>query len=176
MSVTKFAFLPLNSAGATLAPIFLWLCAKYIPSWCLHLQHPSPCSCTSERRPPNCQTQLLGYWCQFMTVFETMQEEEIKILSPLFLITDCETSSYKLLMGGHSSWGMSLLCSPLHQLRIKATFYFLQTLSPYFLFGFTWQRKPRFWPAAILVLGYCQPCCPEKKGARVIVNSDLLWV
>ena len=35
-----------------------------------------------------------------MTVFETMQEEEIKILSPLFLITDCETSSYKLLMGG----------------------------------------------------------------------------
>ena len=34
-----------------------------------------------------------------MTVFETLQEEEIKILSPLFLITDCETSSYKLLMG-----------------------------------------------------------------------------
>ena len=100
MSVTKFAFLPPNSAGATLCTNFLWLCAKYIPSWCLLLQHPSPCSCTSERRPPNCQTQLLGYWCQFMTVFETMQEEEIKILSPLFLITDCETSSYKLLMGG----------------------------------------------------------------------------
>ena len=33
-------------------------------------------------------TQLLGYWHQFMTVFETMQEEEIKILSPLFPITD----------------------------------------------------------------------------------------
>jgi len=38
--------------------------------------------------PPNCQTQLLGYWRQFMTVFETMQEEGIKILSASVLITD----------------------------------------------------------------------------------------
>ena len=38
--------------------------------------------------PPNCQTQLLGYWCQPMTAFETMQEEEGKILTPLFLITE----------------------------------------------------------------------------------------
>ena len=30
--------------------------------------------------PPNCQIQLLGYRCQAMTIFETMQEEEIKIL------------------------------------------------------------------------------------------------
>ena len=29
-----------------------------------------------------------------------------------------------LIRVGHSSWGMSLLCSPLHQLRIKATFLF----------------------------------------------------
>ena len=37
---------------------------------------------------PNCQTQLLGYWRQPTTVLETMQEKEIKILTPLFLITD----------------------------------------------------------------------------------------
>ena len=40
--------------------------------------------------------QLLGYRCQPMTVFEKMQEEEIKILSPLFLIL-CESLD--------SSWG-----------------------------------------------------------------------
>ena len=38
--------------------------------------------------PSNCQTQLLGYRCQPMTAFETMKEEEDKILTPLFLITD----------------------------------------------------------------------------------------
>ena len=38
--------------------------------------------------PPNCQIQLLGYWRQFFTVFETMQVEEIKFLSRLLLITD----------------------------------------------------------------------------------------
>ena len=58
--------------------------------WCLPLQHPSPCNSISERgwEPPNCQVQLLGYWLQFLTVFETTQEEEIRILSPLFLITN----------------------------------------------------------------------------------------
>ena len=45
--------------------------------------------------------------------------------------------------GGHSSWGMSLVF-PLHQLRIKAT-YFFSTLS-LFLFLSGGQRKPRFWP------------------------------
>ena len=32
--------------------------------------------------PQNCQTQLLDYRRQLMTVFETMKEEEVKILSP----------------------------------------------------------------------------------------------
>ena len=31
--------------------------------------------------PPNCQTQLLDYRHQLMTVFEKMQEEEIKVLN-----------------------------------------------------------------------------------------------
>ena len=51
-----------------------------------------------------------------MVVFETMQEEEIKILSPLFLITDSWLQAVALhkpldssWSGGHSSSGTSLL-------------------------------------------------------------------
>ena len=43
------------------------------------------------------------------------------------------------------------MCSPLCQVRVKTPFYLLQTLSPYFLFSFIGQRKPRFWPATLLV-------------------------
>ena len=66
-----------------------------------------------------------------MPVFdcETMQEEEIKILSPF---SSSMTADYKPLpldsswwVGGHSSWGMRILCSPFCQLRVKATFLFL---------------------------------------------------
>ena len=57
--------------------------------WCLPFQHHYPCSDISERPEPlNCQAQLLGFWLQPMTVFETKQEGEIKTLTPLFLITD----------------------------------------------------------------------------------------
>ena len=59
-----------------------------------------------------------------MTVFETKQEKEIKILFPLFLITDSWLWAPRLLVEeGHGSWGISLLCT-LHQVRIKATFLF----------------------------------------------------
>ena len=54
--------------------------------WCLPLQHPSPCSYKSERRLKNSIT----------TVFETMQEEEIKVLTPLFLITDSWQRAFML--------------------------------------------------------------------------------
>ena len=77
--------------------------------------------------PSNHQTQSLGYWCHFMTVFETTQEE-IKILPPSFPTTDSWLQAralYKPLDSSrvgaaHSSWGASLLSSPLRQLRIKA--------------------------------------------------------
>ena len=68
-----------------------------------------------------------------MTVFETMQEGEIKILSPLLLITDSwlwtlflnkPLDSSWWVGGWHGSWGLSLLYSPLCWLRIKATFLF----------------------------------------------------
>ena len=48
--------------------------------------------------PPDCQAQLLGYWHQFMTVFETKQEAKIEILSLFPLITDSSLgalASYK---------------------------------------------------------------------------------
>ena len=56
------------------------------------------------------------------------------------------SESIVLMRWGHSSWGMSLLCSPLHWLSIKAIFLFPPN-SLYFLFGFGGQRKPSFWPA-----------------------------
>ena len=63
-----------------------------------------------------------------MTGFETMQEEEDKIQTPLFLITDSWRQAFILYKpldsswsGKHISWGKSLLCSPLHLLRIKGT-------------------------------------------------------
>ena len=62
-----------------------------------------------------------------------MHEEEIKILIPL-----------SLMERGHSSWGMRLLCSALCPLRIKATFLFPQTLSPYFSFSFGGQKGQAF--------------------------------
>ena len=83
---------------------------------------------------PGYRTARRNYWAtwhQPMTGFETMQEEEeYKIFTPLFLIT------YPLLRAlndtipqishgeGHRSWGRSLLCPPLCQLKIKATFLF----------------------------------------------------
>ena len=91
MSITKFASLPLNSAGTMVNNFSLDSMLNISPTWCLPLQHSSPCTYISERRPqshPNCQGQLLGYWLKPMTIFEKMHEEEIKIVYPLFLITD----------------------------------------------------------------------------------------
>ena len=102
-------------------------------------------------RATKCQTQLLGYWRQAMTVFETMQEEEIKILSPLFLIIDSWLQALALykpldsswLGGGHSSWGMSLPVSPLHQLRIKAIFQFPPNSVSVFFIRLRWAEEAK---------------------------------
>ena len=51
---------------------FLWLYAKYI-YLVLTLTPPIPLKLRIGKKaaePPDCQTQLLGYWHQFMTVFE----------------------------------------------------------------------------------------------------------
>ena len=62
-----------------------------------------------------------------MTVFETMQEEDIKILSPLFLITDSWLQALILYKPLDSSWGLVQFLRqeptvfPSLPLRIKAT-------------------------------------------------------
>ena len=93
-------------------------------------------------RPWDCQTQLLGYLMPTYDL-ETMQEEEYKILTPLFLITN----PWVLALIGiipqiphgrrHSSSGRSLLCViPSASWGLKPPFYFLHALSPYSFFFF----------------------------------------
>ena len=70
------------------------------PLWWLCLQNPSPCSLQVRKKaaePPNCQTRLRH---QLMTVFETTQVEEIKILSSLFLITESWPPALRGFPGG----------------------------------------------------------------------------
>ena len=86
MSVTKFAFLPPNSAGATTHIFSFDSMLNTSCLWCLSLL-PFPFVVTYQKvglraiEQPHSITGLL------MPVFETRQEEEIKILAPLFLIT-----------------------------------------------------------------------------------------
>ena len=49
---------------------------------------------------------------------------------------------------GHSSGGLSLLSSPLSQVRIKATF--VSPPNSLFFLWLRWQRRPRFWPTTEL--------------------------
>ena len=87
MSVTKFAFLSLTLQKLHFAPIFLGLYAKYIPHLVFILTKLFPLKFfflhirKKATEPPNCQTQLLDYRHQLMTVFEKMQEEEVKVLN-----------------------------------------------------------------------------------------------
>ena len=85
-----------------------------------------------------------------------MQKEEIKILSLLFLIANSWLQALALIQPLDSSWICGTVleawayCVPLSAgWELKPPFYFLQTLSPYFLFSFSGQRRPRFWPATI---------------------------
>ena len=91
-----------------------------------------------------------------MTVFEATEEEEIKILPPLFFTPHpwlWALALYKPLHSswrvGHSSWGMSLQCTPLHWLRIKATFIFPPNSMSVFLIWLQRERRPRLWPTTV---------------------------
>ena len=113
MSVTKFAFLPPKSAGAV-APAFSPFhfhifsfdsMLNTSPIWCLPLQDASPYSYTSERMQQSHQTARLNYWVTDASlVFETMQEEETKILSPLLLIPNSWLETLALYKPRGSSW------------------------------------------------------------------------
>ena len=76
-----------------------------------------------------------------MMVFEMRQEKEIKILTPLFLITDSWLQTHILYNPLGSSWRQTQLlrhepayCVPLYaSLKLKPPLYFLQTLSLFFI-------------------------------------------
>ena len=142
--------------------VFLWLYAKYISYLVLTLTTPFPLKLHIGKKaaePPNCQTQLLGYWHQFMTAFEEdnargRNQDPITFVPHHWLLTvsNCE---YKLLMeAGHSSWGLSLLCSPLHWLRIKAAFLFPPNSVSVFFIRLRRAEKAKILPG---VTGWCQP-------------------
>ena len=116
-------------SGSRWEIIPLWLSA----SWRSFLYSSSVYSChlflsSASIRPqshPNCQTQLLGYWHQPMTLKQCKSKKS----RSLFLIINSWLWGlilYKPLVGAegkkHSSWSVSLLCSPLFWLRIKANF------------------------------------------------------
>ena len=89
-------------------PIFFWLYSKYILDLEFTLTTRFPLLLHIRKKaagPPNCQTQLLGYWYQPMTVFETVQKEEIKTLTPLFLITGSWLWALILYKPLDFSWG-----------------------------------------------------------------------
>ena len=99
--------------------------------------------------PQDCQTELLGYWHQLMTGFETMQEEEYKFLTPSLLITDPWLQALILYKPIDSLWsrGGTVLeawayCISLSaSWELKPPFYFLQTLSPHFFIWIGWAEK-----------------------------------
>ena len=137
--------------------IFLWLYAKYILYLVFTLISHFPLQLQIRKNAAEAsdyQTQLLGYWCPSVTVFETMQEEEMNTLIPLLLITNPWRQVLILYKPLDSLWnrGTALdawaCCVPLSaNWELMPLFYFLQTLCPYFSFSFSWQRRPRFWPA-----------------------------
>ena len=171
MSVTKFAFLPPNSTEATI-PIFfpLTLCLIHpisgvYPYNTLPFTYQKLTDQKEGCRAPNCQTQSLAYWHQSMTVSETMQEEAIMTLSPLFLITDSWLQALALNQPLDSWRGCTVLeawayCLPLSTgWELKPPFCFPQTRF-IFLFDFGGPKRPRFWPATYLI--QCLRHTPKK--------------
>ena len=137
--------------------------------WCLPLQHPSPCY-ISERRRQSQGTARLNYWVTDASLWLSLKQckrKKVKILSPLFLITNTWLGALMLYKSLDSSWsGDTVLEAWVYCVvlsagwELKPPFYFLQTLSPYFcVFGFSGQRRPRFWPVA-------QPSCLQHSSSN----------
>ena len=90
----------------------------------------------------------------------------------MFLITDSKLQVphrglYRLFMEevGHNSWDTSLLCSPLHLLRIKAIFLFPTNSVLYFLIQLHWRESQDFGQQQYLIM--------EK--AMATHSSTLAW-
>ena len=109
-------------------------------------------------------TELNWTECQFMTIFETVQKEDIESLSPLFLITEpwlqilalCKPleSSLGQEWWGHSSWVSSLLCLPLCWLRTKSTFLFPpNSVSVFFCIWLQWSERTKILGSTMFLPG-----------------------
>ena len=140
MSVTKLAFLPSNAAGATLHTYFpLTLCYIHSLSGVYPSNTPPLVVRYQKEGHRATQTARLSDWAMMSAgdcLWERSQDRNTLVPHHRLLTSSPHLiEAPRLLMGeeGHSSWGVSLLCSPFCQLRIKAI-YFLQTLSPYVLF------------------------------------------
>ena len=90
-SVTKFVFLPPTLQELHFTFFSFDSKLNTFPIWCLSLQHPSPCSYVLERRKEGCRATKLSDSVSglLMPVYDCLWNKEgIKILSPLFLITE----------------------------------------------------------------------------------------
>ena len=92
--------------------------------------NPLQCSCLENPRDRG------AWWAAVYGVAQS--QTRLKQLSSI-------SSNSRLLMeAGNSSWGISLLCSPLCQLRIKATFLFPpNSASIFFFFLLLWADKAK---------------------------------
>ena len=114
MSVTKFAFLPSNSAGATVHIFFFDCMLNTSPTCYLPLKYPSPCSYTSERRPwgPKLPDSITG---SLMPVYDCLwnnargrDQDPITFVPPHHLMTasPCLVEVARLFLhgGGTQFW------------------------------------------------------------------------
>ena len=108
-----------------------------------------------------------------------MEEEGDKILKPLFLIADpwlWALILYKPLDshgGGHSSWGMGALGSPLCQLKMKVTFLF-PPHSVLFLFSSTGRESQDFSQQQLLYQFTFPPTEQGFPSPCIHINTSLL--
>ena len=146
MSVTQFAFLPPNSAGATIHIFSFDSKLSTSPIWCLPLQ-----CYISERSSQSHRTAILNYWVTDTSLWLSLKQckrnkSRFCHLCSSSSTPDCEPLAYiRLLMGGgwHSCQDMSLLYSPLCQLRIKATFLFPPNSVSIFFIQPWWAEKAK---------------------------------
>ena len=118
--------------------------------WCLPLQQPSPCSYMSERRPQSRQTARCSYWVTDVSLWLSLKwckRKRSRSYHLCFLITDSwlllTEHLLTVLEQGHSSWVRSILCSPLHYLRIKATVLFLSNSASLVFIWLRWAEKAK---------------------------------
>ena len=184
MSVTKFAFLLPNPAGATINIFSLDSMLNTSSVWCLCLQHPSPCTYISGRRPQRHRTARVRSWVIDFSLWLSLTKYTRKKARSYRLCSssptpDCESLPYISPWTphgwgvGHSSWGMTLLSSPLCWLENKSYpgISFKLCLCSFCLASLG--RESQDFGQQPFWFGHCRSSCPEDKCSWVAVNSDV---